>query len=86
MVSTKIVSVILISIILVSFIGISYAENKTMNVTNVSESGNLSHNVTEQANVNLTGGNKTDTKNQDDSVSTGGIRNFMKSFKYQSSV
>lgn len=87
MISIKITSAIFISIILVSLIGISYAENKTMNATNISDSGNISQNLTEHVNTNLTSVNKTNiTNNQDNSESTGGIKYFMKNFKYQSGV
>lgn len=87
MISIKITSAIFISIILVSLISISSAENKTMNATNISDSKNFSQNLTEHVNANQTSVNKTNTtKNQDNFESTGGIKNFMKSFKYQSSV
>ncbi|PWR69798.1 hypothetical protein [Methanospirillum lacunae] len=87
MISTKITLAIFISIVLMSLIGISYAENKTMNATNISDSKNISQNLTEHANTNQTSVNKTNTtKNLDNSESTGGIKNFMKNFKYQSSV
>jgi len=87
MIANTTVKSIFVSLFLISLIGIAGAENMSVNGTNVSESVNLSVNMTEHDYMNQTGENMSGMTNATgDTVSTGGIKNFMKSFKYQSQV
>ncbi|WP_319578330.1 hypothetical protein [uncultured Methanospirillum sp.] len=92
MIANKVVISIIVSLLLVSLLGISFAEKENVNVTNISQSGDILINETNQSYQNLTNGTAqriadgTKTNDTDNAVSQGGIKNFMKSFKYQSEV
>lgn len=74
--------------LLAGLIGLSYAETENVNGTeNTSQSGNISVNETNQSYQDHMGGNNSGkTNSTDKAVSTGGIKIFMKDFKYQSGV
>jgi len=92
MIAKKIVLSVIISLLLVSLAGLTCAEKESANMTNTSHSGNISMNETNQSYLNLTNGTsplKADgarTNGTDTAAPEGGIKNFMKSFKYQSEV
>ncbi|MFH0968566.1 MAG: hypothetical protein V1862_12870 [Methanobacteriota archaeon] len=74
--------------LLATVLGVAYADTEDVNGTdNMSQSGNISANETNQSfkdqNLSTSSGTIHKTNN---SVSTGGIKNFMKSFQYQSRV
>jgi hypothetical protein len=88
MVSPKVVLSIVTVFLLVSLLGVSYAENQAVNGTNnTSEPGNISVLETNQSDPDHTGNNTAHKILISDSVvSTGGIKIFMKDFKYKSGV
>ncbi len=74
--------------LLVSFIGVSSAEIGDVNGTyNISQSGNISANETNQSYQDQNSSNNSGKTNvTNNAVSSGGIKNFMKSFQFRSSV
>ncbi len=92
MITNKVVISIIVSLLLVSLVGLTCAEKENTNVTTISQSGNISTNETNQSSQNLTNGTSplkaddTRTNGTGTDPSEGGIKNFMKSFKYQSEV
>ena len=92
MIANKMVISIIVSLVIVSLVGICYAEKENANVTYISQSGDGSINETNQSYQNLTNGTTqriaagTKTNGTDNDAAEGGIKNFMKSFKYQSGV
>ena len=85
--NTRVISLLTI-LFLVSLSGAAYAELAEMNgTTNLSQPGNISVNLTNQS----TGDQNTSISNTTpviprDAGSFGGIRNFMKSYRFQSAV
>ena len=79
---------LLIAFLLISLVGVVYADLKDVNGTdNLSRIGNISANMTNQSYQDGMIVNNSSATNVTDIVeSTGGIKNFMKSFKFQSNV
>lgn len=79
---------LLIAFLLISLIGVVYADMKDVNGTdNLSRIENISAHMTNQSFQDGMVVNNSSTTNLTDTVeSTGGIKNFMKSFKFQSNV
>ena len=86
MYADKIAISIFTVLFLASVLSVAYAEVEGMNGT-ANISVNISANDTNQSFYNQTNGNSSGTLNRTRNVvGTGGIKNFMKDFKYQSSV
>ena len=88
MYANKVMIVICTIFLFVSLVGVSYAETKDENGTNnLSQLGNISLQETNQSVHDFSNSNSSKITNSTIYVdSTGGIKNFMKNFKYQSNV
>ncbi|MDD1730020.1 MAG: hypothetical protein LUQ50_13245 [Methanospirillum sp.] len=92
MITKNVLISLMVALFLVSLVGNSYAEEETVNVTNISQSGNVSVNETNQSDLNLTSNTPSHVADSPlpngtaTVASEGGIKNFMKNFKYQSGV
>lgn len=88
MIINKVILSIFTLVLIMSLLGAVYAEIEALNGTdNSSVIGNISANLTNQSYLEQNNKTHSNLTNQTDkAVSTGGIKNFMKSFSFQSSV
>jgi hypothetical protein len=79
--------IIFTSFLLAGLSGLVYAEMETVNGSqNISPSGNISSNETNQTDPDQNGIHSGKTNITGNRVTGGGIKNFMKSFTYQSGI